>query len=49
MNLPSINYEIDDIKPDSIRVTWTSLDDYELTGRDVVIYYQLEWLNAELE
>jgi len=26
MNLPSINYEIDDIKPDSIRVTWTSLD-----------------------
>jgi hypothetical protein len=36
---PSIDYLGDDIKPNSIKVTWSALLDYELTGRDIVTYY----------
>ena len=48
MNIPAVDYLGDDIKPYSIRVTWKPLLDYELTGRDKVTYYQLEWFNNSL-
>ena len=29
----------------SIIISWTDLTDFNLTGRDVVTYYALDWLN----
>jgi len=41
MNTPVID-TVNDILPNSIKITWTSLPDAS-NGRDVITYYKLEW------
>jgi len=49
MNIPKIDYPGNKINPTWIAVTWDGISDWSQTGGDDVIYYQLEWLNSELE
>jgi len=48
MNIPKIDYTGNKINPTWIGVTWDGISDWSETGGDDVIYYQLEWLNVDL-
>jgi hypothetical protein len=49
MTPPSVNYLANHINPSWVYLTWSELTDYQQTGRDAVIFYQLEWLNTLTE
>lgn len=43
MNIPQVDYALNNINPNWILLTWTGITDWSQTGGDAVIYYQLEW------
>jgi hypothetical protein len=48
MNSPN-PVPLEDIAPFSIKLTWDGISLDEETGRDPVIYYELQWFNYETE
>jgi len=46
MNAPNV-VPLADITPTSIKLTWSGISLDEHTGRDPVIYYELQWFNYE--
>lgn len=43
MNTPQVDIPADKIKPLSIEMTWVGISDWDETGGDDVVYYELSW------
>ena len=48
MNIPN-PVLLEDITPTSISLSWDGISLDEETGRDTVVYYELQWFNYETE
>jgi hypothetical protein len=48
MNAPD-EVPVADITPKTIKLTWSAISSDEDTGRDTVLYYELQWFNYETE
>ena len=48
MNAP-LPVPLADVNPKSIKLSWDGISSLEDTGRDPVIYYELQWFNYETE
>jgi len=45
MTIPSVNQQLH-VAPTWIYLTWSGITLDTQTGRDPIVYYQLEWLNS---
>jgi len=43
MNTPNVDYLGNKINPKWIELTWAGISDWEHTGGDNVVYYEVEW------